>query len=61
MDFTLNLKPISVSEFDVNTIHKYDGKWTKVCNNFPISFDIETTSTYDENQHKIAFMYIWMF
>lgn len=28
--------------------------------NIPCAFDIETTSTYDENGEKIAFMYIWV-
>lgn len=29
--------------------------------NAPASFDIETTSTYDDNGNKIAFMYLWGF
>ena len=28
--------------------------------NEPISFDIETTNTYNYKNEKIAFMYIWM-
>lgn len=61
MKFTLGLNAVDFKNFNVNDIKKYSGEWVKTANNFPVSFDIETTSTYDQNGEKIAFMYIWMF
>ena len=60
MFFRLDLDAININDFDITTIKQYEGKWGKVYNNFPMSFDIETTSMYDKGK-KVAFMYIWMF
>lgn len=48
-------------------LNTHEAKWVKKDGNYimnePISFDIETTSTYigsGKEQKKIAFMYVWM-
>lgn len=61
MDFALTHKAVNIKDFNIKDIVQYEGKWGKYYNNFPMSFDIETTSMYDEQHNKIAFMYIWMF
>lgn len=63
MDFTLNEKKININDFNVNDLTHYCGEWSKgkkiTTNNFPISFDIETSSFYQDGEKK-AIMYIWM-
>lgn len=52
---------INVNDLDISTINRTE---IKIKNNteyynMPLSFDIETTSFYDDNGEKRAFMYIW--
>ena len=61
MEFTLNLEAQNINDISIDDLIKYEGKWGKKYNNFPMSFDIETTSSYNDKGEKIAFMYIWMF
>ena len=62
MEFTLDADHVNVNKFDVNTFNKIKGQWTRgkiSYNNFPVSFDIETSSFYQDD-NKCACMYIWM-
>ena len=62
MEFTLKADHVNVNLFDVNTFNKINGQWTRgkiAYNNFPVSFDIETSSFYQDG-NKCACMYIWM-
>lgn len=62
MQFTLKEKRVNINDFNVDKITQYVGEWTKgrkVVNNFPVSFDIETSSFMQDDDKK-AIMYIWM-
>lgn len=66
MMFVLNEKPYTIDQVDeflallpeFPITHTYE---TVGYMNVPASFDIETTSFYDENGDKAAIMYVWQF
>ena len=47
----------SLPELTPTDFNKH-GRWIRYAN-IPASFDIETTSTYDSDGNKVAFMYVW--
>lgn len=63
MIFTLNEKRVNINDFNVDDLLQYVGEWSNTkkmyISNFPVSFDIETSSFYQDKEKK-AIMYIWM-